>query len=381
MQNNSTTIGNLYIDTNILRNHPDQYFTDSRLADLSHIIKSLHIDIFIPQIVFDEYKIIYHNLVKGKIDALKGVAGKIEPYVSSKISFDVNKLKEELSEHLTNSFKRDNINIFDVPFEIFDIKELVNLAINKVKPFTDGDKGFKDTIILHSIINHCKNNINWQHLFLTSDKKDFNNVSAKSKIDSSGVKLEIFFSVDEITKYLNKFINEMGLTYMRERSINIKTFLVSNKETIFDYVKNERFSNSFYTKGLLGFPTLLEICSVNFIDIKHHFANYLEDSTDGDVDISFVVSLEYKLKVTRSYYTEGKYMVGDNVQNIETQTMSYSLSKEPEFVNTEKDVNVTGKIHISNKDAEEHYNNLRLEKVSEPTLRQTSLSEFFNTTY
>ena len=152
--------GNIYFDTNILKSLDFNIHKDPKLTILREVIlKPLGVDIFIPEIVLEELRILRLDTAKKKISRLKTDTEIINKWVTSKISYamDEYKLIEEISKNIDENIKQSGIKVFNTSFDKIDIREITNKAVNKIRPFKEDGKGYKDMIILESILIHCLN--------------------------------------------------------------------------------------------------------------------------------------------------------------------------------------------------------------------------------
>ncbi len=166
--------GNLYFDTNVLESLSSNIYEDPRLVNLQKMaLGLLKMNIFIPQIVLDEFlnrKLLH---IRKKLAALLESKDIINKHTHSKIEFDFNQkiLEQEAAQILKDNIKKSKISVFANP--AISVDEMVVKAINRVKPFGEKGKGFQDMVILQSIIKHCSNNT-LKNIFVTFDKNDFN---------------------------------------------------------------------------------------------------------------------------------------------------------------------------------------------------------------
>jgi len=251
----STKFKNLYIDTSTLYSLDFDIKEDPRFKELKNILNLLGIKIYIPKIVLDELIILIKQDFKREFEYLgKGVkrlndrVSNFNKFLISKINFmkpNIEVNEEELLVNLHNNIKEAGIEVFENPLENIKMQELLNMAINQKKPFASGDKGFKDAIILFSILEHIKKDIESECIFLTGNSKDFNSedVDIKDLINKCGAKLSIIFSIEELNSHLVKYLETKQREIIELRKKRIKEFLDSQKPLIKDFINKASFDD------------------------------------------------------------------------------------------------------------------------------------------
>jgi len=375
----STKFKNLYIDTSTLYSLDFDIKEDPRFKELKNILNLLGIKIYIPKIVLDELIILIKQDFKREFEYLgKGVkrlndrVSNFNKFLISKINFmkpNIEVNEEELLVNLHNNIKEAGIEVFENPLENIKMQELLNMAINQKKPFASGDKGFKDAIILFSILEHIKKDIESECIFLTGNSKDFNSedVDIKDLINKCGAKLSIIFSIEELNSHLVKYLETKQREIIELRKKRIKEFLDSQKPLIKDFINKASFDDQFLSSSIM----FSRLDKIELSEIINSTAGVLGRSEEeGNVNINFDVNTKFFLSGFKYGYSQEKVKLG------EIRKMP-SVTYVPGTVDLEKIINVKGKIHIKIVDKEEIYSDLQLEEVAGDIIQDTLYKAFY----
>lgn len=162
----------LFFETSILRQLPPELNT-AEFMRLRELCSTLEIPMFIPRLVLDEWTFDHQQRVLGEISRIEESLQNIRNYVTSKpsISWPTKKelILQEVEDYLKKSVTEIGMQIIERPEISLDI--LLDMSVKKTRPFEErGEKGFRDTVILFTVLSHAKKLPNGNHLLLTADK-------------------------------------------------------------------------------------------------------------------------------------------------------------------------------------------------------------------
>lgn len=227
------------------------------------------ISIFIPEIVF--FELCKHRLDKlaDRINHLKNLADELKDIndiaITLKDSFDIKKHAEDLRKT-----KLEEIEIIRIPEDKSALFEkILSMSINKIPPFEEeaSDKGFKDAILLLSVIDFAKNSNYTKFVLFSKDGAFVRNaktIQATFKVITSK-ELEIQDNKDiqgyisnnydlfmEFKKYLNEHVYpKIDELIKKKKSIvlkdkrlvcEIKEFVIDDENTILEEVSEDEFN-------------------------------------------------------------------------------------------------------------------------------------------
>ncbi|MDP3036050.1 MAG: PIN domain-containing protein [Methanobacteriaceae archaeon] len=226
------------------------------------------VNIFIPEIVLMELSNHKLDKMRKRINNIHKFSREFDniPEIDISIQEDFN-IKKQIAEIKELAF--DEINIINTPEnkeELFSI--ILEMAMDKIPPFEKGksDRGFKDAIILLSIIDFAKKSDFTLFILFTDDdgfnknKKDiqilFNNQSSKKldiikSKDIQGYLSEIYDLFIDFKKYLNDVfypklneeINEVNSIVIEEKGVvcNVESFDINKEKTTINQINENLF--------------------------------------------------------------------------------------------------------------------------------------------
>lgn len=294
----------IYLDTNMLITLKKDLNTPE-YQELRDICNNLKIPILVPKLVLDELISFYLNeQLEKNYQKLDSLINKLSYYATSEQDINVkinkDKISKDLAKHITTQIKKVGIKI--IPTPQIELETLINRAVNKIRPFREKDKGFRDTIILYTILNYAKDHSKGNHLFVTNDG-DFEHDDVSKTASDLKVKLIIFKSIQEAKEYLQKFLKDTYQTYLLLRSKNLEKFLISQLDTIASFIKKEgTFSEMFFHDKLIKEPFvqkgLKRINGIEPIEIINVNMGFLpKDQEKGWTEISFMINLKFFITV------------------------------------------------------------------------------------
>ncbi len=354
--------GSLYIDTDIIVSFGFNIYENPEWENLKKRIDHLKIKTFIPQIVLEELLINRREEFNRSLNDFNKVLRNINSKVTSKlkVQYSKEKLEKELEKNIHENFRKAKIEVFDIPFDKIDLRKLINMAINRIKPFKEKDKGFKDALILFSIIEHSKGIEAEEHLFLTGNKSDFDSDVIRDLIEKNYAEIKIFFSIKDLEKYLDNFINKEKIEFIHQRNERLKEFLFSNKEMIQNFIDNYPFSEFYLKRGASFLMERIErIEKIEILDILNPVVGFLEHKEEGDVKVEFEVKANFYIIFER-FITKREQTI------LKVGSPSFKIAvpiPKIERVKIEKLLRVQGQIHIKRKKYRECFSNLRLHAI------------------
>jgi hypothetical protein len=238
-----------------------------------------------------------------------------------------------------------------------DKDTLINMAINYNPPFEEGDKGFKDTIILFSILEHMQKEKSADGLIITQDQIFYDDeISELAR--KRGLNLKVIESVDQLLKELKKTLNvHMEETYRSEQkkaTNSLETISEKIKKFILDNIEFNIEDLLFYQHRLGG--KIIKIDKLELGTIKNVIPARLEEvitrKGKGRFPISFDVEIMLYVDVlkqpTAKHAPEitkvGDYFMrlitteGTDTQTTETLNLSVHIEATSEIINQEYNI-------------------------------------------
>lgn len=273
------------------------------------------VSIFVPEIVFLE--LCKHRLDKlgNRISNLKSLASEFSAVKDIKISlnqtFDTKKHVEDLRRT-----KLDETQVIKMPEDRTVLFErILNMAIDKVPPFeeTRSDKGFKDAILLLSIVDFAKQSNYSKFVLFSKDgafvrnsraiQENFKYVTSKeleiqNDKDIQGYVSNKYNLFIEFKKHLNEEVypeidriikQKKSVVFKAKRVIyEIKEFTIDDKNTILEEISEDKFNLRIAFRILCtderGNPLVIDDAQK-----QYHFAKENGKWTEEAEDFNYVV--------------------------------------------------------------------------------------------
>lgn len=226
----------VFLDTNVFFNN--WHLTNLNFKLLFHFLANESCNLLLSEVVVKEVNNKRDQQAIELLNELKTIAKKLN-YLNS----NTTQLPKNFTEIQPYDF-RDVIgcmveDIEDIPFDSIKHSEVVDRALQTIKPFATGEKGYRDTLIWLSFLEFLKvnsYNSNDKIAFVTENSNDFfqtkNKVtsfhpSLQDDIDKLNLKCEIV-PFNSLHNFLTTTVDKL------ENSINKNEFLDENESLLID---------------------------------------------------------------------------------------------------------------------------------------------------
>jgi len=214
----------VYFDTNIIYSNDDGEMVSSSLfKKIDEIRGEIDLKLFVPSIVKEELIFQIFDKSYSNIGEIERRIDKISRIVNKKFSHNAKSkiIKACIVSNVNEAFKKNDLAIKKAPIKKLDWKKAINDAIWREPPFErvkknnyDLEKGFKDYIIMHTVINDFlkqKKSINV--VFLTNDKKLIEGID---KNIGRRENFSVYSEVDEFITLVKLKINEFDNVFIKK---------------------------------------------------------------------------------------------------------------------------------------------------------------------
>ena len=317
----------IFLDTNIFYNN--WYVKNANFNLLFNFVSNTQSTILISDIVEDEVNNKKKQITTETYSSLLATFEKYQKLLDKKLDVTVKEEKKnEYSFKEIITSKCDNIIFY--PYDTIPNSILVNRAIRKVKPFQEQDKGFRDTLIWLSFLEHIKANYsNEEIIFINNNSYDFYN----SKKD--GLHEELLNDLEEYD-IKNKFSIYKDLysfvTSTIDKSLHSLNLDKLGEELIIPYEHLIEIETEYYINALselekieiTGRNSDLKkiLASVNLINF--HIVEGIEDLSIlhhkilDDPNLIFL-ELNFNLRISEVEYYMPSTIYNDNSDNLNTK--------------------------------------------------------------
>jgi len=304
----------VYLETSILYQLPADV-TTAELLRLKELCNLLEIPIVIPMVAWDEWVALRKKQFTEKVkdyersrEKITNLAEKYSipinlPSFDSLISPKDNEmLRAEIETMLSSRLKDMGVTITttpDIPLSL-----LVKMSIDKTRPFEEkGEKGFRDSLILFTILGFAKQISDGFHLLITDDQvfhhADVSQIAKDRKI-SLVVVNSIQSAIDNLETFIDKVIRESDA----KRTKLLEDYLNGQRQKISHFLRiQDSFSGLFplfKSEGAFGPRDVKAITSVDLLDIHDPTPGILPEGVKKDrVKISFSAKVKLSLLINQ----------------------------------------------------------------------------------
>ena len=219
----------------------------------------------------------------------------------------------ELDKRTREILKEKNIQILPTPK--IDLQRLIDMAVNKIRPFEErGEKGFRDSIILFTVLEHAKAFSTKAHLLVTKDDV-YQHPHVTATASEYGVELTHAISLLQAVDVLESYGKRIGEAIEEYDKQILRNFLAGTTEEITAYVRaNCEFGESWLNQNIgVGFLSrVLEVKDASVVGITSITRGTVPyELEEGRIKISFGAKTELTVRILPSFIApEPRHKVG-----------------------------------------------------------------------
>jgi hypothetical protein len=299
----------IYFDTNVLLELPN-WNPKPDFVKLINLSRRTATPCYAPEIVLKEF-------INRKVIKALELANNIENKTDSLSKLLVlDELKADLPQDIENRikgyaekyFEAVGISVIGTPNNI-PLDLLVDMASKKEPPFGEtgqkekkSDKGFKDTMILFTIIEHMKKESYSDSIFVSRDKI-FSEKAISERLQSEKLNLLIQNGFKEAQEYIVSQLIKVGqeieekeiseiTNYLNENFKIISDYIIENSEVSEDYLLGRGFYENEEYEGFFGnINKVLSVIPKSIVSVSKDYAS--EQKDPDSILILFSVSTEF----------------------------------------------------------------------------------------
>lgn len=238
------------------------------------------IEVFIPEIVLNE--IVEHRIRKLESDLSQ--LGNLRDRFSLSGICDISDTEEDFNRveyiEVLKERRLKQLNVIPIPKDRFCLfNDILEKSLKKYPPFKQGksDQGFKDAIILSSIIEFFKGKEECEKIFLFSNDNGFSLVSIEEIYSKEKIKLEIIQDIG----VQNFLISKFGLKIELKEYLDGGFFSEEIDQIIDVKIKNEekiiKLINDYYK--------VLDVTTEKY---------YINEISDNECEVNFYIIVNMK---------------------------------------------------------------------------------------
>ncbi len=350
----------IFIDTNLLIKLLNGN-GNSEFLKLQELAQSSYIDLIIPETVLHELAIYAVEKAKETYHGLNRDSKALADLLMTDLIHiaNIEDIERKARESIASRVQNWGMSLACMP--PMDLKILVRASLMHIPPFEKGDKGFKDTLIIETILNESKLKDLKKVFFISDDgvfKRSKNEIARR--FEDQEVEFCFFENFTFGHEELSKLIDTEIEAYIQEEEKRLESFLKANESELFEYVSTNASFNSCELEGtgplavlepfenpILG--NVLEIKAKRPKSISSFHRGWLlgkAPSVDTEEPITITVDVEIDVVVEENPWRNEIFgFFGDQFdeqgKRIKNRTISYSPSIHDACVTRKKTVLAT----------------------------------------
>ncbi len=382
----------VYFDSSALYD-PLRKFSDAEWGSLKEYASLLKAPLFLPDVVMKELQNQAKLSVEAGLTKILNLSNSTNELLPEAKRLTINPqigaanlepavlkdMQDSAMSEIETQLRFNKLNIvsnFVVPQE-----HMVKMAIDRIRPFTEkGEKGFRDTIILYSVLVHAKE-VGHKSIILVSadgafDHEDVQSL-AKNYVDNLLICKNIKETCDCIADLIDRKIKNM----VDAEAEKVRLQLLKDNTQIENYLLQRcEFSPSFLSKEQIWMSDIKKIESINvegINDIRRNPASSKNDF-EGEIKVSAVLELKFKVVAQKYERSPTKRLRAAAVPSSGDQVLddliSYTVTKGTTTLEEIKEIKQKFTIEVSYHFKDGIYSNLQIQRIRETDL----LSSLFN---
>lgn len=221
------------------------------LTELRSVANKYGISLFVAAVTIEEWRYRFANHLDKLVNQIRSSVRSMTKYGFDSFGIDPQQLplpeKAAVNEYVVRLF--NNADIATIPTPELELSSLIFESIHSMTPFEEGDKGFRDTIILESILQHAKAEQSDRIMIVSRDKAILNSRDRFSNDSPSA----IFVRPDEAQDCLRERANQENTAYIEHRDNRLHEFVQANREPVLQFLRLSQFDvTDWWLRGSLG---------------------------------------------------------------------------------------------------------------------------------
>jgi len=296
-----------YFDASVLCQLPPDLASPD-LVRLNDAATQFDVGRFVPSIARMEWIFYHQEIARKRHDAMLSSARLIGHYLDRAPLRTEEIRAADLASLVarTQGARLDAAGLVEIPTPGLSVDELVDLAVRRIKPFKEGDKGFRDTLIVKTIAEHAKR-FRGHSVLVVSNDGDFSSAEVSRQWRDVGVEPLVARTIQEAVTQLEAAMDEAWKVYLDSEAQEIKKFLVSRQDKIFARLKDVEVSEGFIRGGgILGgmaayFGTLERVREARPLEITRVSRGHVlgaHDKEGNRTPVTFYVKVAFDVTVS-----------------------------------------------------------------------------------
>jgi len=343
----------------ISENFPDLSAAFRQLVEIAKILK---MNLYVPEIVMKELEQKFFDNTEDSFNTIRKSHRKLKKFVQEKVLIslpETTDIKLEYVKEIENLKTINNLIIIPIPS--LKAKELIERAVQRIPPFERNDKGFRDAMIIESIMEYGITN-KIDNFILVAFDSIFDSKEIVTIAKDKGINLTVEKTIDNLNKKIYEFLTKVQKETIKEKERRAIEFLNTKRNEIDQYlVTNFELAKHDISDFLISPVALL---SAKLIKVT---SAVREEKDDKKIAISFNADVNVNVSVRslglgksgdeKRTYKIGEYIELDSPLMIDSIMNADTLFMQP-TVNKNFTVKTKGEVEVEKIDNE--YKNFRI---------------------
>lgn len=373
-----------FFDANALIAAPNTLATQP-IAEIVEMAKILGTDMFIPQIAAWEW------LARCCADALKAM-GRIEREAKQigsllgRAPLEVERIPDDDLRGAVRAIQANRL--LAIGFQIvsttqIELADLITLFLDKVPPFNDGDKGFKDAIILETILQHACRDNKFDHIVIVSSDKVFGHSALSSKFAEAGTTVHVVDGAPQdllprTVEKLETMLDDARNAIIVRKGERATTFAKKHESEILGFIAKNATISMLLVKGYgrqygrkkdendqkLEYARIISVDNIRPLCVESAFAypSSARKPSDGRKAFLITVRLEIDLTIARTNVFAEPSVPIDNASALLEAQSRWQYPDTEESITVKRGIQVSASVSPNGYDTED-FQDLRLESA------------------
>lgn len=327
---------NIILDSNILVR--DIKLSNENIEIILDYLDKTNSSVILPKIVIEEIKNLYGKNITEKLSTYEKAETKLKSVLVNslefaKITVDLEKESNDYIKFVMEKLKVKEEQIIKYKNEY--LPELVNRAVNKLKPLGENGQQFRDGLLWLTTMDYAETVENKEIIFISSNTKDFASNSSgrldeqlQKELDERGIRIHFYKDIESFVKnHASKidFINKEWISGNIEKETLEKMFIYTIGEYHKEKAREEVDLNR--NERLTGY-----VRETNYInsDIDSY---YVYEKQDGKLllRLQVIFETEFELEIERIIEKEETRYDHRLVINPRTGKQEYEVEYIPDY--------------------------------------------------
>lgn len=228
----------VYFDTSVIRKFSLGGLAEG-LATLRKIAAQSAVELFAPEVCVRELVGYHKRSIAEQLQEFDQVFERLQPYLSPGTS-KPGRPSCISTEVIRSAVEGDlgEAGVTLVPMPSVSVGDLVDMAVERCPPFDAGGRGFRDAVILETILEHARSFAGFIAILATADK-DFDERELRRRGEGIGIKLMRASGLDALGSLINDKLWKAAVELHGEEQNALLEFLRSRGDEVLSQLRSK----------------------------------------------------------------------------------------------------------------------------------------------